>query len=587
MKNPRMVFLTTRIGLVDEFGENNNGQWERLYTGTKIEDGKQYYSTAQGISETQIDQLKEYDYTFHIDEIHSWFEFADLADKLNYIMSPEPNIVGYTASATEHLQVWGSINEYELIDCAFDRKKQKLSLFLTKYYRVTRNILAITTRIIQGNMNEDKKIVVYLNDKEKIEQIAKSLPTGSVYTYYTTEQKDREARKDWESENKRNLTNFKRQGGGACLLCTSKLGLGANFHNVVDLFVVFSNSPDNIQQIIAREREKDIEMILFSKTFSSSYLEHEVGWQNILESYYSGNKSKGINANKCKMFTKQTSNAITDLVKTVYEKYSEVFYNNLFYILKENWQVEDNSNPKSQIFPIVTINREILETDRVAGRTEMIHKGLMKYISLEKEKQAQNDTIPTSNWTDLLGDGFPVTNKSEKIRYIRPFIEKYKEFQKELQLPHILTLQDMGKKEVYEIIRRVKKRCRQENTNLWTVVKEVLKEKGYTEKFTKADIPTIEQEVKRRCPTFTNTIKSVLKDHYKFDWEAKCYVRRSKKSNATIKRENTDKKLLEYLTDNKMEITLESVKEAMEVLHIECNPYSCVRRLKRKTKKVC
>ena len=587
IKNPRTVFLTTRIGLVDEFAENNDGQWERLYPSTKVEDGKQYYGTAQGISDRQIELLKEYDYTFHIDEIHSWFEFTDQTDKLNYILSPEPNIIGYTASATEHLRVWAAINNYEMTDYIFSRKKQKLSLQLVGYHYINKTILAAVATVIEKAIDDNKKIVVYLNDKDKIEQIAKSIPTEKIYTYYTTEQKEREARDEWEIENKMNLKNYKKSKSGACLLCTSKLGLGANFHNVVDLFVVFSNDPDSIQQIIAREREKDVTLLLFSKTFSSSYLEHKVGWQNVLDDYYRGNNTTKVNPSKQKVYTEKISTAITDWIREVYEKYSEVFYNNLFYILKKNWRVENRQKPNSRIFPIPTIKKEAVEKDKVIGKVDVIYKELMVYISSEKDKRTKKSASATIDFAALLSEDFNVMNQSEKIRYIRLFIEKYNELQKELHLPDLLTLQDMEKKEVYEIIKSVKKRCKQKNPNLWTTIKAVLEEKGFTEKFTKADIPSIEQEVKKRYPSFTTTLKSVLKDHYRFDWDTMCYVRRSKKSNATIKRENTDKKLLEHLTDNKMEITSKSVKEAMEVLQIEGNPDSIVRRLKRKTKKVC
>ena len=77
--------------------------------GAFIENGKRYYGTAQGISSKQIKCLKDNDYTFHLDEMHTWFEFDDLREKLNSILAKDYNVIGYTASPVEQLMVWSSL----------------------------------------------------------------------------------------------------------------------------------------------------------------------------------------------------------------------------------------------------------------------------------------------------------------------------------------------------------------------------------------------------------------------------------------------------------------------------------------------
>ena len=579
IKEPDNVFLTTRLGLVDEFGEKNSGQWERIYPTTTIVAGKQYYGTAQGITSSQIEKMKKYNYLFHLDELHSWFEFADLTDKLNKILKKKPNIIGYTASPTEQLMVWCEINNYKLMEVTFNRKKQKLSLQLLRYKRLSQTILEDVVRIIKHCLGKDEKIVLYLNDKKKIEQIKQALPPDSSFTYYTCEQKERETRDEWEAQNRSDLNHFKSKKGGACLLCTSKMGIGANFSNVVNTFIVFSNDPDSIQQIIARERKNDIKVVLYSITRSVHYLSHKVGWQDILDEYFTGDTTKKDFLNN-KVYSTGISTSIQDLRKGIYEKHSEVFYTNLFYILQNNWDVENLNNNGSPVFPIAEVNKE--EKVEVLSLSDIIYDGLQHLFKWHKEKESHNGK-GLDHLFDMV-DMNDLESPKERNKYLKSFINKYEELERALGLPEYRSLEGRPKEDVIQIIKKVLNEYEKtdKKVSLWNATKEVLNEKGHTASFSDADISEIEQEVKRRYPSFSNAIKGILKDHYRYDRDKGCWVKKSKKSQVTIQKEEDDKKILEHLKNNGKKITTKSVKEAMDALNIEGNPDTRRKRLNRK-----
>lgn len=578
---PNNVFLTTRLGLIDEFKTNANG-WERLSPTTVIEDGKRYYGTAQGITTKQIQRLKCYDYTFHLDEMHTWFEFDDLREKLNSIINKEPNVIGYTASPVEQLMVWCRINDYEMVDFKFRKEKQRLNLAIYKYQFVTKRLLSSIVVFLQSVLDKEGKIVFYLNDKGKIETLAQALPAGKVFTYYTAATKDKTTRKEWEDANRSQLANFRNKEGGACLLCTSKMGLGANFHNVVDMFVVFSNSPDAIQQVLARERDNDVTALIFSKTYSDRYLLHEVGWQDVLSDYYRGvisTDNSTDNQVTDKVFTQDHSISIADCINVIYDTYSEVFYNNLFYILRGNWDVVNVRTPSSRIFDIQRFNIDS-NKDALISNEERIYQGLMEYVQWLDSKPTI-DTI--FNGADLQDD---CRSPLDKDRFLKAFVDHYTEQASELSFPPLRTLLDMDKDDVLKTIRKVQRNNNQDDNtpSLWAVIKGVLQEMDLTASFTDDAIVEICNRVNQSYPTEVNVLKTILKQHYKCDGDKACWVKknRNRKKKATLRKENEDKILLDLLKQAGLKVTAKTVAEAMATLHIEGNPDSVARRLKRK-----
>lgn len=575
------VFLTTRLGLIDEFKANADG-WERLSSTTVIENGRRYYGTAQGITTKQIQRLKVYDYTFHLDEMHTWFEFDDLREKLNGILAKDYNVIGYTASPVEQLMVWCRINDYEMVDCKFRKEKQRLNIALYKYQYVTKSLLASLAAFIQSVLDKDGKIVFYLNDKGKIETLAQALPTGKVFTYYTAATKDKTARKEWEDANRNQLANFRNQQGGACLLCTSKMGLGANFHEVVDMFVVFSNSPDAIQQVLARERDNNVTALIFTKTYSNKYLVHDVGWQDVLSDYFKGvsttDKSTDHQVND-KVFTQDHSISIADCVNVIYDTYSEVFYNNLFYILRENWDVTNVRTPNSRIFDIQRFNTNS-NKDALISNEERLYQGLMGYVQWQDNKPTIDSIF---SGADLQYD---CRSPIEKDRFLKAFVDSYTEQASALSLPPLRTLLDMEKDDVLQTIRKVLRNNNQDDNtpSLWAVIKGVLQEMDLTASFTDDAIGEICNRVNQSYPTEVNVLKTILKQHYKCDDDKACWVRKSRnrKKKATLRKENEDKILLDHLKQAGLKVTAKTVAEAMATLHIEGNPDSVARRLKRK-----
>ena len=578
---PNNVFLTTRLGLLDEFQVNADG-WERLSPETFIENGKRYYGTAQGISSKQIKCLKDNDYTFHLDEMHTWFEFDDLREKLNGILAKEPNVIGYTASPVEQLMVWCRINDYEMVDCKFRKEKQRLHLALYKYQFITKQMLSNLAVFIQSVLDKDGKLVLYLNDKGKIETLSQALPAGKVFTYYTAELKDKTARQEWENANRSSLDNFKKKKGGACLLCTSKMGLGANFHKVVDMFVVFSNNPDSIQQVLARERDNDVTALIFSKTYSVRYLLHEVGWQDVLSDYYRGVISTDNNTDNQvndKVFTQDHSISIADCVSVIYDTYSEVFYNNLFYILRENWDVTNVRTPSSRIFDIQRFSTNS-NKDSLISNEERIYKGLMEYIQWLDSKPTIDSIF---SGADMQHD---YRSPLEKDRFLKAFFDHYTEQASELLLPPLRTLLEKDEYDVLQTIRTVQRNSKPEDNDpsLWMVIKGGLQEMGLANSFTNTEVVLICKTVSQDYPIALNVLKTILKQHYKYDDEAKCWVKRkrNRKNGATLQKEKTDKMLLDHLKRAGLKVTAKTVAEAMAALQIKGNPASIARRLKRK-----
>lgn len=577
------VFLTTRLGLLDEFKTNANG-WERLSPNTVIEDGKRYFGTAQGVTSKQIQMLKKYDYTFHLDEIHTWFEFNDLREKLNGILAKDYNIIGYTASPVEQLMVWSGINDYEMLDCKFRKNKQRLNLALYKYQFVTKRLLADIANFILSVLDKNGKIVLYLNDKNKIETIVQALPIDKVFTYYTSELKDKTARQEWEVTNKNHLDNFKVRKGGACLLCTSKMGLGANFHKVVDLFMVFSNSPDSIQQVLARERDNDVTALIFSKTYSDRYLLHEVGWQDVLSDYFKGvsttDKSTDHQVND-KVFTEDHSISISDNINVVYDTYSEVFYNNLFYILRDNWDVVNARTPSIRMFEIQRFSSNSNSNrDSLVSNEERIYQGLLDYIHWSDSKPTIDSIFIGA---DLQED---CRSPLERDRFLKAFVNSYTEQASAFSLPPLRILLSWDKEDVLQTIRKVQRNNKQDDNTLtpWTVIKGVLKEMAFTASFTDDAVEEICEKVNQSYPIALNVLKTILKQHYKCDDDKACWVKRSRnrKKVATIQKETNDKRLLAHLQESGQKVTTKTVAEAMATLHIEGNPDSVARRLKRK-----
>ena len=579
---PNNVFLTTRLGLVDEFKSNADG-WEQLSPKNVINNGRRYYGTAQGISSKQIQMLKKFDYTFHLDEMHTWYEFADLREKLNSIVTKEYNVIGYTASPVEQLIVWSGINDYELLDCQFQREKQKLNLALYKYQYVTKSLLASLVDFITSILNKDGKIIFYLNDKEKIETLAQALPEDKVFTYYTATTTEKTLRQEWENANKRQLAGFKQKKGGSCLLCTSKMGLGANFHKVVDIFVVFSNSPDAIQQVLARERDNDVTALIFSKTYSDKYLIHEVGWQNVLSDYYRGNTatSDNINPSNDKVFTQDHSIAIKNCVDVIYETYSEVFYNNLFYILQENWNVVNARTPDSRLFDISNFSTKNNKATLISNE-ERIYQGLTEYVHWLDNKPTI-DTIFNNAGADLR---HYFSSPLENDRFLKAFIDRYTEQAAEMSLPPLRTLICLDKDDILTVIRKVQRNQKQEDKDpsLWSVIKGVLQEMDMRESFSDGVVEQVYQRVNQDCPTAMNVLKTILKQHYKYDNNTACWVKRSRnrKKGATIEKGKDDQKLLDYLKRTGLKVTTKTVAAAMKALQVKGKPESVARRLKRK-----
>lgn len=576
------VFLTTRLGLADEFKSNADG-WEQLSPKTVIENGKRYYGTAQGVTAKQIQILKKYDYTFHLDEMHTWFEFGDLREKLNGILAKEYNVIGYTASPVEQLIVWSRINDYEFVDCKFQKEKQVLNIALFKYQYVTKSLLASLADFIASVLHKDGKIIFYLNDKAKIETLAQALPEDKVFTYYTATTTEKTLRQEWESANRSQLAGFKQKKGGSCLLCTSKMGLGANFHKVVDIFVVFSNSPDAIQQVLARERDNDVTALLFSKTYSDRYLIHEVGWQNVLSDYYRGNTATSDNINQAndKVFTQDHSIAIKNCVDVIYETYSEVFYNNLFYILQDNWNVVNARTPDSRLFEISNFSTKSNKVSLISNE-ERIYHGLTEYVHWLDSKPTI-DTIFNNAGADLQCD---FRSPLENDRFLKAFIDRYTEQAAEMSLPSLRTLMSLDRDDILTVIRRVQRNQKQEDKDpsLWSVIKGVLQEMDMRESFSDGMVEQICQRVNQEYPVATNVLKTILKQHYKYDNNTACWVKRSRsrKKGATIEKEKDNQKLLDYLKRAGLKVTAKTVATAMKVLQIKGKPESVARRLKRK-----
>lgn len=576
------VFLTTRLGLVDEFKNNAYG-WEQLTPKTVIDNGKRYYGTAQGVTAKQIQILKKYDYTFHLDEMHTWFEFNDLREKLNGILAKEYNVIGYTASPVEQLIVWSRINDYELVDCKFQKEKQVLNIALFKYQYVTKSLLASLADFIASVLHKDGKIIFYLNDKAKIETLAQALPENKVFTYYTATTTEKTLRQEWERANKSQLASFKQKNGGSCLLCTSKMGLGANFHKAVDVFVVFSNNTDAIQQVLARERDNDVTALIFSKTYSDKYLIHEVGWQNVLSDYYRGSSatSDNITPMNDKVFTQDHSIAIKNCVDVIYETYSEVFYNNLFYILQDNWNVVNARTPDSRLFEISNFSNKSNKVSLISNEDRIYH-GLTEYVHWLDSKPTI-DTIFNNAGANLQCD---FRSPLENDRFLKAFIDRYTEQAAEMSLPPLRTLMSLDRDDILTVIRKVQRNQKQEDKDpsLWSVIKGVLQEMDMRESFSDGVVEQVYQRVNQDCPTAMNVLKTILKQHYKYDNNTACWVKRSRnrKKGATIEKEKDDQKLLDYLKRAGLKVTAKTVATAMIVLQIKGKPESVARRLKRK-----
>ncbi len=259
-KNSKVI-ITSRTNLRNEFKDlgNNfeiieNNDYGINITYKEISCNNNYVILVQSLNDNYINEFANCGHDIFIDEVHSMFEFRDNAEKLMKIKEKCKNIYYFTASCDIAVRTFAEDNNIEIKYYKMNKpNKQKI------YWQQIvsgKNQMNIIANLINKLNKEGKRCLVYYNDKTKLD----SLITKIIEPCINYSNKDHVK---WFENNEINevaLKQFLNIGGDEVgnMMTTSKAGIGINIKNIVDVVICFNATPYQIQQIVARERVRDI-----------------------------------------------------------------------------------------------------------------------------------------------------------------------------------------------------------------------------------------------------------------------------------------------------------------------------------------
>ena len=278
---------------------------------------------------------------FHFDEIHLFSMFEN-----NLSILKEYNLTKYTfytASYTPQLAILCKrLNvcpkRYEL---TFDKQKLYYKL---RAIRPKQNVDFEYLNIIRQCKHNNKKCLLYVNDRERIDRLSHSLQKLDIkcLEYYTEDAKGTVI----EFQNKKKIEEIEKAiPNYDCILCTAKLGVGVSVNSKgkkgIEVFIVESNEPDETYQVVSRERNADIELYNYVRTdkpYSHYMIGSKLRYIDVLDTLFMGENFE---------YPKLSFRNINDLsqhIKHFYKQQTEIYLNNLFFKMRETFDVIDLKN---------------------------------------------------------------------------------------------------------------------------------------------------------------------------------------------------------------------------------------------------
>lgn len=376
----------------------------------EIEEGLNYYGTVQKMTsllnkcnDKKLVNKVCTQFHFHIDEIHLFSMFEN-----NMSIFTEYNLTKftfYTASYTPQLSIL--CNRFGVCPKRFELTfdKQKLQ-YLLRAIRPKQNVDFEYLNIIRQCKQNGKKCLLYLNDKDRIDRLSHSLQELGIkcLEYLTEDAKGTVI----EYQNKQKIEEIEKAiPNYDCILCTAKLGVGVSVNSKdkkgIEVFVVESNEPDETYQVVSRERNANIVLYNYVRT-DKPYSHYMVGsnlrYIDVLDKLFMGEKFE---------YPQLSYRNINDLsyhIKRFYKRQTEIYLNNLFFKMRETFDISDLKN--------IVKNQE-----RYGTKADSIDAGDMwnEILTEIKTRFAFNETIFNQYITSLEYD------KKEKFDTIVQIID--------------------------------------------------------------------------------------------------------------------------------------------------------------------
>ena len=314
----------------------------------QIEEGKNYYGTVQKMT-SLLNKCKDIKtinnvcrlFHFHIDEIHLFSMFEN-----NMSIFTEYKLqkyTFYTASYTPQVailcnQLSVTTKRYEL---SFE--KQKLQ-FRLRAIRPKQNVDFEYLNIIKQCKLNDKKCLLYVNDKDRIDRLSHILQEENIkcLEYFTEDAKgsiiDTQNKHKIE-EIESSIPNFD------CILCTAKLSVGVSINSKgkkgIEVFIVESNEPDETYQVVSRERNADVVLYNYVRTdkpYSHYMIGSNLRYIDVLDKLFMGEEFK------YPQLQFRNINDLSQHIRRFYKRQTEIYLNNLFFKMKETFDVSDLNN---------------------------------------------------------------------------------------------------------------------------------------------------------------------------------------------------------------------------------------------------
>lgn len=352
----------------------------------EIEEGNNYYGTVQKMT-SLLNKCKDKklvnrictQFHFHFDEIHLYSMFED-----NMSIFSEYNLqkyTFYTASYTPQLAILCKQLNVEPKRYELTFEKQKLT-YLLRAIRPKQNVDFEFVNIIKQCKQNNKKCLLYMNDKDRIDLLSHSLQELGItcLEYFTEDAKGTII----EYQNKEKIEEIEKAiPNYDCILCTAKLGVGVSINSKgkkgIEVFIIECNEPDETYQVVSRERNANIVLYNYVRTdkpYSHYMIGSDLRYIDVLDKLFMGDKFE---------FPQLSYRNINDLsyhIKRFYKRQTEIYLNNLFFKMRETFDIIDLKN--------------IVENQKPYGvKTDSIDAGDMwdDILSEIKTRFAFNETI--------------------------------------------------------------------------------------------------------------------------------------------------------------------------------------------------
>lgn len=391
-------FTSTRTSIVDKYPYDRNGNliedWQRYRQSDKLEDINSdfVYSTFQSLTYEDLDFIAENGYPLVIDEGHTLFDFDENVEKLTYIRDHlDINVTYITASLTPQLEAFINKTDIEFLEIERRNPNRTIEVLLQKYrsehITSTKNLNRIL-RLVQNLKKQ--KTVIYANDKKTLQIINKLLEDNGIKSiaYFTETFDNSEIELTQEEYFKirddcnRIIEEFKNTDCDI-LLTTSKLGVGYSIHDKINNFIVFSNDAHEVNQIVARERNKGtIRLFLFLNTSYSTY-------NRIMVSEEANYVNPKVPDDCFDNMSVSNNHKINSFLNEVYFNNEDLAINNIFALLRRDYNIKKlkdfTGNPEEWYCPDL-LSDELLVTDI---QRDLIPDKYELYV-----QWAQNGVIP-------------------------------------------------------------------------------------------------------------------------------------------------------------------------------------------------